>query len=318
MYDDKPVRYDPETVKDSWTMEDVLELCEIDERYDETGQGFKIYSFLNSENTPSCHIYHDHWYDFSAGRGGDQIAFVMAYNGWSFGKALRVLATGIDDPDNFARPKLERKPPPEPIDFTHRVVKDSNLNYGGWLSEAIYRKWGITFSAARSANWRRASGDALWIPHHNEEGIWGVRVRDLVNSRFDKKSITGSQFKVLYHPRWACRLLEPESTWVICEGEPDAVRVNQHLLSSGQPARVRGLPSGALTLREEWFDSMAGQVVVLADAGTTGEESARRIREMCTSADRVTVALPPEGSEDASEALQNGHQISLGGGPIWV
>lgn len=295
-------------IKEAWTMEMVLEALDIEFVPDGRGEG-KIFSIYNEEHTPSLHIYEDHFYDFSSGKGGDVIKFVMEFLGVPFGAAIQFLDKGVEDPMAWDKPKVKRKKKPPPTDHTDRMGLESRL----WthvdraqLTHLTLERWGLRPGDLEEWGVRVGSGSSLWIPHRSvdEQGIphvYGIKIRDLYMARAGASksswSVKPSSFtEDLYrHPAaWSRFPSFSSAPWLLVEGEPDSWAAHA---MTGIDVEIVGLPTGAGTIRPEWFDRFnpddrpRRRGFMCLDADDAGRKAAGKMRVIIP--DICDVPLPP-------------------------
>lgn len=263
----------------------------------EVPPGRKITSFSNPhEKTPSLHVYDDHWYDYSTGEGGDQIAFVRKATGASFGKAVKFLQ---------GKAKLGAKPRQRRDDWQDMTglfndrpeprTMELSLRYLDQLDLLIADKWPVlTAMNIFEYGSRIVDLGELWTPHHHPDRpdvVVGIKTRDLVSG--SKRSVPGSRFLLGWY---RVAPLERGDLWIV-EGESDV----WSMTAAGYQAV--GLPSGASTIRADWADQVPrGSSIHLAlDGDDAGRGATERLLEMFPSA---TVVEAPGGR--VSEALGEG------------
>lgn len=306
-------------------MKDVLDLLEVE--YDpgeaQNPAGFKIHSFYKEENTPSLHIYEDHWYDYSQGRGGTQIDFVMEYSGCSFGRAMRLLERGVGDPLGWEKPKVEAKPPEPMPDHRERIAAESEellAEKHEHLRRKIFEKWGLDWVLLWRCGVQVGPGEALWIPHQAPDGtIPGVKVRDIYSGR--KFSLKPSKFLHLYAP--LLPVVPVDQVAILTEGESDTWTGIHMLLSYG--VAVYGLPSGGLGVKPEMLKPLRRyrRVYYVHDQDDVGFKSMAKVSMLLPGI--VEPLELPHGAGDLNEAFRQGWRIEspIEGwysqeGPVWM
>ncbi len=314
-------------------MEMVLDLCEIS--YDPGGAaGFKIHSFYHDENTPSCHIYEDHWYDFSNGKGGDQISFVMEFFSTSFGSAMRLMERGVADPMDWERPPMEHKPTAPKVNLLERFeteTTDWSDRTRELLRPEIEKRWGLNPFDLQEWGVRIGPNDALWIPHYRTGGQWtetpwinGIKVRDLRTG--GKWSVKGSCFTDRLY-EWGWKLSQDKRgvmPWIVVEGEPDTWATQRAVAGD---VEVFGLPSGASTLKGYWFDHLRGRECYMClDDDDAGDRASEKLRLLVPGITRIELPwrddLPDLGEDegvDCAVAYRNGYNLVRAelGGLVW-
>ena len=287
-------------VKANVTMDDVLEMCNI-----ELPNNRKITSIYNpEENTPSLHVYTHDFFDFSTGRGGDQITFVMDHFGTSYNKALRFLARFTTD--LISEGPARNETPEKPIDLTDRFYNEPEGLDADYANARllISRKWPtltlddlLVFSV-------RVVRHALWVPHFSPEAIpsavRGIKTRSVYTGQ--KHSVKGSNYRTsLYRAVNLPGAFES----VIVEGESDCWTMTKAL--EGIPVQVWALPSGVGLWRDKWIEQLGrGQVTLCLDGDEAGRKATERIRgRLVENGRRMVKELQPPGGR-VSEALAAG------------
>lgn len=271
----------PDLVKQTVTLWDVCDMCDI-----EVNSQGKITSPYNpDERTPSCQIHDDFFYDFSSGRHGDVIEFVQALDpDLSFGRALRrlwnkALKAGREPGD------VERSQPRGLVDFSRDVANGlPAINFG---------------ELNPPANCREDYDGNLLIPHKDEDGIYGVKVRAPNGA---KSAWPGSQFtKRLYH-QWGWRFPRDfvPGPAIITEGESDAWALARFGLVG--PA-LFALPSGAGAFREHWLEDLEpyDDILLAFDNDRAGQEATTKW--LAKLGKRVRVLPVPGLAKDVREAI---------------
>ena len=287
-------------IKESVSMEQVLELLGMEP----PNRQHKIRSLTNSaDNTPSLHVYHDHWYDYSTGQGGDQIRFVELVTGCTFGEALSMLGgkAGISTRTKYGSSK------PKLADLTKRFDDEpigslkAHARAAGWVAG----KWPFLELDDLTGFGVKVAEHALWIPHRDLKGVVrGIKVRDTHSGA--KHAVTGSRFvSSLY------RVEEVLTSGValLVEGESDLWCVQKWINSRdlGTDVRVYALPGGAGTWRDEWlpvFDFHHVTILCLDD-DKVGREATLRLTETI-GAHRAGSLVPPGGR--VAEAIDDADQ----------
>jgi hypothetical protein len=283
-WDDLPFLEKVEALRQTVTVPEVAQLAGL-----ETDHRNKIRSPWNpDERTPSCHLYDDHFWDYSTGKGGDIFDLMMALNPDQYdtlAKAVwaiyqRAVQVGKQYGD------VELAEPRELQDFAERLPATQFVD-DGLFCRAEY-------------GCRVEGGDVL-VPHRDEDGVYAVKVRF---GRGGKGSWAGSQFTHrLYDPfGWSGSYI-PKQTVVICEGESD-VWALKHVLPG---CDVYGLPGGAGTWRDHWLEDLGcyNRVLVCMDNDRAGAEARDKLLRKCGwgRSERLDV---PQLYNDAREAVVAG------------
>ena len=291
-------------VKQTVTLPEVAELLGL-----EPDRNGKIRSPFNpDENTPSCHLYEDHFYDFSTGRGGDVVDLVQLLTRdeetgeqMPFGKAVwmiwnRALRAGKEPGD------VEAVAPRNLVDFGEEF-------YGMTFEPGSY--WPELLGCPLPATVRMEDdGTKLLIAHQDEDGVYGVKIRELNGA---KMSWPGSQFtKRLYHPHgWPewhnGRAAWPGNVAIITEGESDCWHVENIIGLTDRPIEVLALPSGAGSWKDSWLRDLDqfDRVVIVMDNDRAGEQARDKLRSRIGWL-KVEDAYVPQLFNDVREAVLAG------------
>jgi hypothetical protein len=157
---------------------------------------------------------------------------------------------------------VERQPVRQLVDFSEQLIANS-------VSRPDLNEWfeiELMCPIPASVRW---SGNDMLIPHQDQDGVYGVKVRAPDGT---KTSWPGSQFTHrLYDPTgWQG---EPCPTVVICEGESDCWALNAHF--TGQYVSVFALPSGAASWKDAWLDDLRDRTVYICMDNDRAGQAAR-------------------------------------------
>jgi hypothetical protein len=285
-----------ELLKQTITVPEVAEMLGLEPN----SQGKITSPFNPDERTPSCHLWEDHWYDFSTGKYGDAIDLVRAFDPeMTVPVALnkiwyRALKAGREPGD------VEKLPVRQVQDFTEEfylmnaaVYDDGHAHpYFGWQKMNV------------PANCRIDEAGRLLIPHQDQDGIYGVKVR---HPDGRKDAWPGSQFtKRLYDAAgWVGRFMT--TTAVICEGESDAWALQEHT-----SAEVFALPSGAGSWKDSWLEDLEpfDKVWLCMDNDRAGDAARDKLTRKIGFLRVEHLRVPPLFN-DAREAIAGGWKPSL-------
>lgn len=290
-------------VKDRITPKDLCEQFEIEIDHD------KIASPWNpDERTASCHLYEDHFFDYSTGKGGDIIDLAVALTGKTWAAALNMLAKGAQAGD--LEPTVRRTGRPVEVPnlmprWAEVVAQCSASEAEPWTLDGVSSEALVSLYARRLL---RNDRENLYIPHQWEGKVHGIKIRD----RFGRKTaVPGSQFGAhLYWAYMAVPLVIPTPmTIVITEGESDAWAL---LDKFGPGVSIAALPSGAGTWRSEWLIELAdyGTVVTAFDNDAAGKAATDKVA-LAVGYGRHRTLIVPQLFNDVREAVIGGWTPSL-------
>lgn len=290
-----------ELVKETITVPEVAELLGL-----EANEQDKITSpFNQDERTPSCHLYEDHWYDYSAGKGGDVVDLVRVfYPDMSVPRAVkliwnRALRAGREPGD------VERQPVRQVQDFSQQLA-------GLTLDPAIIQGWSEKLGVPIPGNCRHQATVDLLIPHEDQDGVYGVRVRHQDDS---KESWLGSQFtKRLYDPfGWGEGYGAIGGECVITEGETDCWALQSVLHNDdGAWPPVFALPSGAQSWKDSWLEDLEpfDKVWLCLDNDDAGNKAREKLTRKIGYLKVEQLRVPPLYN-DARKAIAAGWRPEL-------
>jgi hypothetical protein len=251
-------------IRGAYTPRDVCEQFEIDI------VGDKIRSPFNEhDETPSCHLYEDGWFDYSTGKWGDVIDLVVHLSGRKPGQVLRQLAGGVQsmelDPDRVKR--AEKKV----ADLT-QLYSDLTLNDYDDMCWWVDRIPGVNLSyMLEHGGVTTDAGGNLLIPHGHDYRVHGIKVR---HKDGRKTSVSGSSFTVgLY---FASIPPLDSTVAVITEGESDCWALEQ----ARPDLHVYALPSGASLWRDDWLAQLEAYETIYTafDNDRAGQQATEKVR----------------------------------------
>lgn len=285
-----------EAVKARWTMPVLIEHL--------TGEPVpasnKVQSLFNPDDmTPSMHVYADSVYCYSTGTYADVISLVQKVKRCSFFSALELLEEEADSLslDAIVRVKEEPKPFVIPGNKVDRTVA-----WNTPLAGIDQPFWDMMFDW--NVVWETDQG-LLAIPHCEARGgMVGIKYRA---TNGQKTAEPGSCFtKGLYQvPLYT----SPGSLAIIVEGESDCWAMTNHY---NFLVNVFALPSGASTVRAEWFEGLIERhtsVYVCMDNDRAGEDARAKLHSALNWAAKGLYV--PGLFKDAREALAAGWQPDL-------
>lgn len=210
--------------------------------------------FNDADSTPSCHLYDDHYFDYSTGRHGDVIDLYMALTGATWGRALDRLLSGAHRLE--ADPGRVRRTDDTPADLTDTWRAEPELD-GRDIAVWADRLPGVSHGVLEDlaiADSIRGDSQELLVAHWHGTVVRGIKVRNAITG---KTSFPGSQFRHgLYWPFMTP--LRSYGRLVITEGETDAWALADALPDTD----IASLPSGAGLWRPDWLDSLNNYEVI--------------------------------------------------------
>lgn len=230
-------------VKARWSMESLITAL----TGDIVPQNRKITSMFNpDENTPSMHVYDDHFHDFSTGKSGDVIELIQIVKHCNFATAIEYLEEEAD---------VERLPIRVHIEKRKDVFQMPDLlYYDGHMRTVIPSPKGVNLDT-----WD-------WM---FEKGILGVRRDDSAVAVIHYDAETGRPNGVKYRHPDGLKTAEPGSEFskslywvksepmakscVILEGESD---LWAWMGWADECPQLFALPCGAGTWRDEWLKTL--------------------------------------------------------------
>lgn len=292
------LEHTPELAKSLIT---TAEACEQFYGYEINSSG-KITSLKNpNERTPSLHVYEDAggWWDFSTGEGGDVIDFVMAVEECTFSQAVyrlvhKALKAGREPGD------VEKQPVKAIVDFRPRLQEDETYTVNP-------RNWP---GLSPPPNVAEDYDGHLLIPHEDQDGVYGVKVRGRDGS---KSAWPGSIFtKRLYDPMgWSDDpgSIRATGACVIAEGESDCWALSNAFLGT---IKVLALPSGAGCWKDHFLTDLEPfeKIWVCTDNDRAGEAARQKITSRVGHLRAEQLRVPPLYG-DAREAIAAGWRPSL-------
>lgn len=235
----------------------------------------KILCPLHEEVTPSCHVYEDSFHCFGCGANGDVVWFVAQVTGSPLWRAEKFLAGAVDEDDLKAA--VRTRQPKEVLDLWERMPRIDGV--GPMLreiaSDMIARRWPtLSLKVVEMFGWR-VGVDGLYIPHHFDAKVVGIKVRRWNGA---KTAVPGSTFTLAPYLAPTRPLPKPARA-VLCEGEPDTVALR--LILHRKNYLAVGLPSGASAYPaavHDWLSQNASSVTLCLDADDAGRAATDKIR----------------------------------------
>lgn len=284
-WDDLSFEEKSQAIKETVTVVEVAELMGL-----EIDSSDKITSPFNpTESTPSCHLYDDHFYDYSTGRWGDVFDLVKAfYPDTTFPQALwdirmRALKSGKEVGD------VELQKPRQVQDFTADLADFPIVSNGN-----LYIDWHFWVREDAQGN--------LYVPHRDQDGVYGVKVRWKTGG---KGSWAGSAFTHrLYDPFGWQPGWQPSGTVVITEGESDAWAL---IWATARSVDVLALPSGSSSWKDHWLDDLTcyDRVLLCMDNDRAGKQALDKLL-LKVGYSRAEPLRVPQLYNDAREAVEAG------------
>lgn len=241
------------------------------------------------ERTASCHLYDDHFFDYSTGKGGDIFDLVMALNpGTTLPQAVRAIRSrAVRAGKQYG--DVETVVPREIMDFSKELGKLAKLD--------VYLGLDV-----REFELRQDADGNVIVPHQSPEiGTYAVKVRWKGGG---KSAWAGSQPSYrLYDPlRW----LRPVATTdvVLAEGESDAWALT---LATGFEIDVLALPTGVGAWRDHWLEDLKpySRVYICTDNDKAGHAGREKLTRKIGWGRAEQLHVPPLFN-DAREAIASG------------
>jgi len=282
------MKFDPtliKTIKDNVTMDDVVAAVGLAAQ---VPRNRKLRSPWSADTDPSLHLYRHDWFDYSTGKGGDQIRFVMEYLNVRFPEAVQFLASGI----GLAPVKREPDKPPPPPDLTQywRDIPEPEDIDRRLLETWAPEKWGLTADEVLEFPTNKLGPLYLYTAHFDPtlHVVRGIKRRHLNTG--NKSAVTGSKFTYgLYWPMGVCG----NNKLLLVEGESDAWVAWKRF---GDRYDVAALPSGANVIHEDWFkDFKYRDVVIFFDDDEAGRNAAVKVWKIVTPGAFAVAKVPPTG-----------------------
>jgi hypothetical protein len=292
-WDDLSFEQQVEAIKATVTVPDVAQLL----GFEPDSRGKIASPWHQEERTPSCHLYDDHFWDYSTGQGGDIFDLVKAfYPDASLRKIMndlrnKALHAGLEVGD------VERQRPTELQDFTSELA----LMEGAHLVDVWEGMHVTPFGLVQH------EGD-IYVLHREPGRVYGVKVRYGSGA---KGSWAGSQFTHrLYDPYGWNASYTPKDWVVITEGESDAWALIHAGLSD--EADVLALPSGASAWKDHWLEDLTAynRVYLCFDNDKAGKDALDKVTRRIGVIRAHTLRVP-QLLNDAREAVKAGWQPSL-------
>lgn len=259
----------------------------------------KIHSPYNqADDTPSCHLYEDHFYDYSTGNGGDVIDLYMLLAKCSWGSAVNRLLKGAmamdADVGRIQRPTVVEA---DLTDQWRQLREDYHSYATFWVGQlkplTAEFLWDMHLN-----NQLIAGEDTMWIPHWHNGKVTGIKIRQRDGR---KSAVPGSQFGrgLYFADRWPDNRVA-----VIAEGESDCWAMAQALDST---VNVYALPGGAGLWRDQWLQELQqyGKVYTCFDNDQAGQKATEKVRR-AVGWGRWQELKVPQLYNDAREALAAG------------
>lgn len=224
------------------------------------------------DSTPSCKVYPDHAYCFGCGWTW-RLPWKFAQATWGKGLSLGTILRHLSGEMHRAplTPEEHERLVPLPEDMVEMYEKKMTAGHYGLL----YKQWGITPNAARSAR-IGFTGVALAIPHFSPKGeLMNFKFRRMPGQKVESKywSMKHRQFLDPYPATLIPWLYEHQPRLVLVEGEFDALA----LLSQKIPALAIVGATRDIRPWRELFELLP-EIVLAFDMDDAGERARRSFR----------------------------------------
>lgn len=293
-------------VRGAYTPRDVCEQFEL------TITGDKIRSpFNEADETPSCHLYEDGWFDYSTGKWGDVIDLVVHLSGRKPGQVLRQLAAGVQSME--LDPERVRRAEKQVVDLTDlfKDLSQRDLHATFWANRLPGVQLDTLVELHESQYLAEDRAGNLLIPHWGPPAgagrfiVHGIKIRHTDGS---KSSVSGSQFSRSLYDAGHTGMLE-HTVAVITEGESDLWAIDPFM---GEHVAVYALPSGAGLWRAEWLEELGRyeKVYTAFDNDRAGQQATEKVRS-AIGWERWRQLAVPTLFNDVREAISKGWEPKL-------
>lgn len=245
--------------------------------------------FHNDQNKPNMAVYPDGYKCFACGWAGDQVAFILAINGWDFRQFIDWIASFGVDPAPLNTPPAT-KPPKQstPLDsglvarFRGRMV---DQHYDVWKAQGIYSDVLDKFQIGHA-------GRQWAIPHFYRGVLMGIKLRwddrlPMPEDMDKYRSVRGSHYDAPYN---IDSVLLPEKP-------PNVVLINEDEKSVWAQASygLVGISAPAGKWSPEWSNLIrhVPEIIIVQNADEAGvkaarerQKSLRRARIVCFDPDK--------------------------------
>jgi DNA primase len=288
---------DPESVKAANPLDSTIRQL----TGQEPNRFHKIFAPWRKEDTPSVHVYEDGtWWDYGAGKGGDVIDFVGYFrfgNAYSPDTHFLQIVDMLGGLDITPSPAQSKRPSPEKPKLAITIEQIQE-----WHDTMPLARW--DYWRSRGLNDRAIShfklgwdGMRYTIPGLYRNVPFGIKRRKArdVDDGIDAKyvSVTGSRVGIF----------NADTLWtavsvVICEGEIDAMLLEQH------GYRAVTTTGGAGTWKDEWakFFAHIKKVTIVYDNDKAGQDGAHKVLTVIGHGRIVTL---PKKYKDVGEMVQD-------------
>lgn len=291
-------------VRGAYTPRDLCEQFEIEVIGDKVRSPFNEF-----DQTPSCHLYEDGWFDYSTGKWGDVIDLAAHLSGRKAGTVMRQLAVGIQsmelDPDRVQRATKQVSDLTELFrDLTVRTDGEAG-RWAARISGVGDRYLGELFHDYLAED----AGGNLLIPHWHDGRVLGIKVRSTSGG---KTSVSGSSYTAGLYTMSGSSY----TAAVIVEGESDSWALDSYLRDRSRAAGaawdVYALPSGAGLWRDDWLAQLERYETVYTafDNDRAGENATVKVRSSIGWG-RWKGLVVPTLYNDVREALHAGWKPNL-------
>lgn len=258
-------------VKQRWSMDAVFEQM----LGEPVPANRKVHSpFSEADNSPSCHIYDDSYYDYSTGKHGDVITLVRELRRCSFEEAVELLEQEADDLGLVAVDRVKVEKPKFVVPPLYWWTGLPSV-----LIDGISPKQSLPGVSQETLGFLAFNGKiamtntaALAIIHQNPDTgePVGIKYR---HGDGKKTSEPGSDFSsFLYKPvNWRHK----QDYCVLTEGETDSWA----WLSARWGDHVFSLPSGAQSWRDKFLEQLTGydKIYIQFDNDKPGRDATDKV-----------------------------------------
>jgi Mesyanzhinovviridae DNA polymerase len=262
----------------------------------------KVLCPFHDDHTPSCHIYHDHFYCFVCGANGDAITWLMEVEGLTYSEAVDELenleprAHPPEDDDKTLRLALKMWKEAKPIRGTiaELYLIRRHIDVGQLRSDVPLRFHPYCWFAGK----RHPCLLALFSDIETNAPAGILRTALTPDGRKIDRLSLGR-----WHAPRAIKLWPAGETLVVGEGIETVLSAATQLKYEGAFLRPAWATGGIGRLATLPPITSLKQLIVLADNDTAGREAARRCAQTAANAGCTVLLLTPTNVNDFNDLI---------------